>query len=208
MEIILRGITLLSMLFTLAMTVVAVLFSRKERRITLLAPFFSIVLSLIMPPIYLLFSGARLAPCLALPILALGLLLGFLGGLTTRLHAKDGQVMGKRSLFFLACWGASWALGEFLNLFGSTLLASAGLLPIFFSTGAQVGVNGNLFLFRLAFKPISTQAPPSLPESRQGTVFPPGRPERYKEAHPPESLPERGAMTRDSARTGPPRLPR
>ena len=196
MDTILRLIGFLGAVFTVAMTVLMLFTFRQERRINIFSPFLSAVLSLVMLLVFIFLSGARLNLLLAIPILALGLLVGFLRGLTTRLTYKDGQVMGRNSLLFLLGWGGSLVLAQLLNLFSSAFLASVGLVPVFLSTGTQVGMNGNVFLRRLMMRPPPPvpsvdRARPGLPE-RVGAPAPasPGLPERGREATPP-GLPER-----------------
>jgi hypothetical protein len=196
METILRLIGFLGVVLTVAMTVLMLFTFRRERTISTFSPFLSAVLSLVMLPVFILLSGARLNLLLAIPILALGLLIGFLRGLTTRLTYKDGQVVGRHSLFFLLGWGGSLVLAQLLNLFGSALLASVGLVPLFLSTGTQVGMNGNVFLRRLMMRP--PPPVPSVDRARLGlpervgapAPAPPGLSEGGREATPP-GLPER-----------------
>jgi len=183
MDTILRLIGFLGVVFTLAMTVLMLFTFRQERRINTFSPFLSAVLSLVMLPVFVLLSGARLNLLLAIPILALGLLLGFLRGLATRLYYKDGQVMGRNSRLFLLGWGGSLVLAQLLNIFGSAFLASIGLVPVFLSTGTQVGMNGNVFLRRLMMRP-----PPPIPSVDRAR---PELPERVRASPPPPSLPER-----------------
>jgi hypothetical protein len=196
METILRLIGFLGAVFTAAMTVLMLFTFRKERPISTFSPFLSAVLSLVMLPVFILLSGARLNLLLAIPILALGLVVGFLRGLTTRLTYKDGQVVGRNSRLFLLGWGGSLVLAQLLNLFGSALLASVGLVPMFLSTGTQVGMNGNVFLRRLMMRspppvPSVERARPGLPERVVAPApAPPGLPEGGREATPP-GLPER-----------------
>lgn len=91
--------------------------------------------------------------------------------------------MGRHSLFFLLGWGGSLALGTLLNLFGSALLASLGLLPLFLNTGTQVGINANIFLRRLIMQPSPEAAPTDLARV--------GLPEQGKSSTGlPETLPE------------------
>jgi hypothetical protein len=135
---------------TVALTIVALITFRKERRLTRLSTFISLLLSLAMLPLFTALSGAQLNPLLGWPLLVLGLLVGLIWGRSTRLYYRDEKVMGKRSLFHLVGWGLSWALSQFLALFDSALLAALGLVPIFFTTGTQVGTQANL-LFRLLF---------------------------------------------------------
>lgn len=183
MDTIFRLIGFLGVVFTVAMTLFMLFNFRKERRINTFSPLWSAVLSLVMLPIFILLSGARLNLLLGTPILALGLLLGFLRGLATRLYYKDGQVVGRNSMLFLLGWGGSLVIAQLLNMVGSVSLASVGLMPVFLSTGTQVGMNGNIFLRRLMMRP-----PPSVPAVDRARI---GLPERGKKATPP-GLPERG----------------
>jgi hypothetical protein len=183
MDTIFGLIGLLGALFTGAMTILMLFTFRKERRINTFSPFFSTAFSVATLPIFMLLSGARLNLLLAFPIMAFGLLVGFLRGQAMRLYYKGSQVMGRESLLFLLGWGGSLALSQLLNLFGSALLASVGLLPLFLSTGTQVGINANLFLRRLVMQP-----PPA---AASIDVARPGLPERGKPGMGlPETIPE------------------
>jgi len=90
---------------------------------------------------------------LGLAILVLGLVVGFLRGVTTRLRYQWEGVVGKNSVLFLLSWGGSLGLAQRLNLFRSAFLASLGLGPVFLSTGRQVGMNTNILIRRLLTRP-------------------------------------------------------
>lgn len=183
MESILRGIGFLSALFTVAMTFLMLLTFRKERRIGALSPLISAALTLLLLPGFILLSGARLNLLVGLPILAVGLAIGFLRGMTTRLYYKDGEVVGRNSMLFLLGWGGSLVLAQLLSMGGSPLLASIGLIPAFLSTGTQVGMNGNIFVRRLMM------APPSPAAATESARL--GLPEQGRSRSRPSSLPER-----------------
>lgn len=191
MPSILRLIGFLSAAFTLAMTVVMLFEFRKERRIGPVSLVLSAAVALLLLALFLLLSGARLNLMLGLPILTVGLVIGFLRGMTTRLFYKDGHVMGRNSLLFLLGWGGSLAIAQLLSTFGSALLASIGLLPLFLSTGTQVGMNGNIFLRCLMMQPA-----PDIPSAGGGRAEQPAR----AGAAPPATLPER---ERPGAQAGP-----
>ncbi|MGD9029514.1 MAG: hypothetical protein PVG25_06845 [Anaerolineae bacterium] len=195
MASILRLIGFLSAVFTLVLTVLMLFNFRKERRIGAVSPLLSAAVSLLLLPVFMLLSGARLKLLLGIPILALGLLIGFLRGMATRLTYKDGQVIGRNSMLFLLGWGGSLVLAQLLTLGGSALLASVGLMPMFLSTGTQVGMNGNIFLRRLMMKP-----PPSVDAMEPGRL---GLPEEARAPSRPPSPPERERATSP----GPPGLP-
>ena len=183
METILRLIAILTAVLTFGMTVLMLFTFRKERRIGRFSPLVSAALSLLMPPVFMLLGGARVNPLLGVPILAVGLVVGFMRGMVTKLTYRDGQVMGRNSMLFLLGWGGSLAAAQLLNSLGSTVLASAGLLSVFLSTGTQVGINANLFLRRRrmappAASPVADEARPGLQEQAQASPWPPSVPER------------------------------
>lgn len=153
MDLLLRLVGLLGSLFTMAITVLMVLRYRKERRISALSSFISLVMSAVLLPAFILLGGARLNLLLGLGILLLGLVVGFLRGMTTKLRYQGDQVVGKNSILFLLGWGGSLALSQLLNLFGSAALASIGLAPVFLSTGTQMGMHTNILIRRLLIKP-------------------------------------------------------
>jgi len=149
MDSVLRLVGCLFTLLTVAMILAMVLTFRKERRIGLFAPLISGLLSLVLLPIFIALSGASLNLCIGLPILILGGVVGYLRGQTTNMYYKDGEVVGRDSIFFLLLWGVSLILAQLINMAGSVLLSAVGLVPLFFSTGTQVGLNANIFLRRL-----------------------------------------------------------
>lgn len=196
MDTIFHIISILGVLFTLAMTVLTLFRSRQERRISVLGSLFSILISLATLPVFILLSGARLNLLIAIPILIVGLLVGFLRGLTIRLYYKNGQVVGKNSLLFLLGWGGSLALAQVFNILGSALLASIGLIPVFLSTGTHVGMDANVLFRRLMIKPSPPipslgYARPEFPGHTRPPLPAPFPEQRHVAAPPPPNLPER-----------------
>lgn len=94
MDLAWRVIDVLGILFTAAMTLVMLFTYRVPRRIAVLPLLLSTVLSLIALPVFVWLSGARLNLWLGVPAFLLGLGIGALRGLTTRLSYQDGQVVG------------------------------------------------------------------------------------------------------------------
>jgi Tol biopolymer transport system component len=150
MDIILKAVGFIGAMVAAGMTVMMLLTFRKPRRITLLSLLSSVLLSGILLPIYVWISGVPINFYVGFPFLCLGLLAGFLRGQTTQLRFVGDEVFGQHSWLFLLAWGSSLALSQLLNIFGGGLLASLGLLPIFLSTGTQLGLYGNLLLRRIA----------------------------------------------------------
>ena len=149
MDTIYRLISLLSVGLTVVLIIITLLTFRKERRIGAFSLLISAGLSLIMLPVFIFLSGARLRLLIGVPLMMIGLLVGVLRGFATRLYTRGGHVVGKHSLWFLAGWGVSMVLAQLLALAGSRLLAAVALMPMYLSTGTQVGIAGNLLLRRL-----------------------------------------------------------
>ena len=178
MDTILHVISLVGTVLTGAMTILMVFTFRKARRIGLLSPLTSMAVSLVMLPLFILLSGARLNWLVGVPVLAVGLVVGFLRGLTTRLyHDERGQVVGRNSVLFLVGWGGSLALAQLVNTLGSALLASVGLIPMFLTTGTQVGMNANIAIRRLMMRHPAARTPVGLPERSKPASL--GLPERH-----------------------------
>lgn len=180
MDSVFRFLNLLAVVFTAVVTVVMLFTFRKERPIGRFSALWSAGLSLVILFAFVLLSGARLNRLLAVPVFGLGLLVGFLRGLATRLYARNGQVVRRNSLFFLLGWGGSLALAQLFAMLDSAVMASVGLLPLVLTTGTRVGLEGNIFLRRLMMRTPSSTAGGSgsgMPE-RERSVRPSGLPER------------------------------
>lgn len=178
-----RLVAVFSAMLTLILTLFMLVNFSKERRISKLAPVFSAAVSLLMLPVFIVLGGARVNLRLGVSLLAVGLCVGFLRGISTKLYYRDGRVMGRNSSLFLLGWGGSLVLAQLLNMGGSALLSSIGLVPVFFSTGTQLGMNANIFVRRLNMESPSSG---SAVEAAQL-----GLPEQARPRSRPSSLPER-----------------
>ncbi len=179
-----QWITLLSSVLTGGATIAMLVAFRRDRRIGVGSLSLSIAISVVALLAYVLISGARTSWIAAVAALALGLAIGSVRGLTTRLSWRDGQVVGRNSWLFLLAWGCSYAIAHLLNLFHLPLLSSSGLILLCLSTGTQVGVNANILIRRLLLSPAAA-APGPLPERSVSASSPPP-------ATAPPTLPERG----------------
>ncbi len=159
-----RIVTLISSALAVAATIAMVVTYRRERRISAGSLVPSIVISAAMLPVYAWVSGVKANLLLASLAVVVGLLVGMVRGLGTRLHYQNRQVMGRHSLLFLLGWGLSYALSAAVNLLGSVLASAVGLLALCLSTGTQVGLNGWLLVRCLTLRPSPAPPPSSLPE--------------------------------------------
>ena len=92
---------------------------------------------------------------LGLLLLGGGVLVGVIRGQATRLYFQGQQVVARNSMLFLLGWIASLLISQLLTTFGSVLWAAVGLMPLFVSTGTQVGMQGNILVRRLLMRPPS-----------------------------------------------------
>ena len=81
----------------------------------------------------------------ALVLLCLGVILGLLGGLATKIYAKNGEVFSKKTRVFLLFWAVTIVISYLYLILGST----RPVILTVFSTGALMGANGN-YLYRTA----------------------------------------------------------
>ena len=93
MDLAWRVINLLGILFTAAMALVTLFTYRVPRRIAVLPLLLSTVLSLIALRVFVWLSGARLNLWLGVPAFLLGLGIGTVRGLTTRLPYHGGRMV-------------------------------------------------------------------------------------------------------------------
>jgi hypothetical protein len=127
--------------------------NRKPRKIKTVPILLSIVISTMALLLVIILGGLRINPLIGVPLLLFGLLLGFIRGQAVKLSWQGREVIGKNSVLFMILWGGSLAISQFAGMLGAPILASLGLIPVFFSTGLQLGYYGNLFLRRIAMNP-------------------------------------------------------
>lgn len=147
-----RIIHYLGLITTAVLTIYMVVTFRKPRPISIWGKLLSIAISLAMLLFFVLISGARLNPLVGLPLLLIGGFLGLIRGLTLRFSVEADRVIARGSWLFLLVWGGSWLIAQLFNFYGTTLLSSIGLIPVFFTTGTQLGLDGILLLRRLLFR--------------------------------------------------------
>jgi hypothetical protein len=152
METIIFLLNIIAVFITIILTIMMLWTFRRERPINHLAPLLSILISLELLVFYLLISGSRLNLWLSGFLILSGFMIGFIRGLIVTLKYEYGQVVGKMPLFFLFCWGFSLVFAQILNIFGSVLLSSLGLIPLIFTTGIQAGISSGIFLRRLMMR--------------------------------------------------------
>ncbi len=106
----------------------------------------SIVFSMLMLIINILFLKSAVNLWLVTLAFFLGLAFGFLWGLTTRLTLRGRQVLGRRSILFVIFWLVSLVITYILSLIASRQVVALGLGGMFFSAGTTIGTNLNLIL--------------------------------------------------------------
>ena len=140
----------LSSVILIVLTVVSIFTLRKPRKITVLGTLLSGVIAGLSLLVIVVLGGMRLNLLLALPILLVGMLLGFVRGQMVRFSPQGKIIIGRNSVLLAVLWGGSMAVSLLLGLLGWPLLASLGLVPVVLSTGLQLGYSANHFLRRTA----------------------------------------------------------
>jgi hypothetical protein len=174
MEVLQTFLQLFCLFVSLALSIFALFHLYGERRVGLDSTVFSILITAVMLPLFLFLSGAQLKLFLGLPLLILGMFVGFLWGYTMRLVCRNGQTFVHYSLLFIGGWLGSWILVEVFGFVRSVLLVTLGLVPVYLSTGATMGMNLNLLVRRWRMRRALALAltPPTLPEQAHTTRMP------------------------------------
>ena len=81
-------------------------------------------------------------------LFVVGIGLGILASLTTRLGMSGGQVIGQRSIWYLVAWAVTFSATQLLAVFARSEYAAWGFSTLYFSFGLTLGTNGTLFVRR------------------------------------------------------------
>jgi len=149
MNILMTLIGVTTSLFVFLLTIISAFALRKPRKISILGTLISGLIALLALLIVLLLSGMRINWLLAVPTLFFGMLIGFLRGQFVKFRMLGKQVIAYNSILIIILWGFSLGISLLLGLLDPFLLASLGLLPVFFSSGLQMGISTNFFLRRI-----------------------------------------------------------
>jgi hypothetical protein len=146
MAVLAKLLSALSIPLTLLALVGMIWQVNKERRLNVWSP----IMGLVMAPAILIFNLLVLRqahPACIGPVFGMvGLGLGLAWGLTTRLTAREGGVIGRQSVLHLLFWGLSVMMTQALILLAPAEWVKGGLVLMYFSAGATIGTNLNLFL--------------------------------------------------------------
>jgi hypothetical protein len=149
----------------------------KERPLRLSTPLVGLVMAPITLIVNLVFLHQAAPGFLGPALLLFGLGLGVAWGQTTRVYARERRLVGKRSVWHLAFWGASYAMTQLLATVASAQWVSAGLAAMFLSAGSTLGTNLSLLVRQLRMrKALAAEAASSAPG-------PGDLPERFDRRH-------------------------
>ena len=150
MSLLMTLLGIFSSMILFVLTIVSIFTLRKPRKITVLGTLLSGVIAGLSLLVIVVLGGMRLNLLVALPILLLGMLLGFVRGQMVKFSPLGKFIIGRNSVLLAVLWGASMGVSLLLGLLGWSLLASLGLMPVVLATGLQLGYNANHFLRRTA----------------------------------------------------------
>lgn len=140
----LRGFAALMTLVSIVLLVWAIRTMRRPRRLRWFAPVLGLVGSLGGSALYLALMQPPVNPRLALPLLTVGLVLGFLQGWQTKLYWQDDALMARRTSLYLVLWGLAYLATLGLAQFQNAAFHAVGVLTMLLTVGIALGSNVNL----------------------------------------------------------------
>jgi|GEM_PF-5398288 len=105
-------------------------------------------MSVVVLVVYVAILGVTPVGWLSALLFALGLAVGYLTSRSVGLELRDGDVLSRRSTWYLILWVATIAITQFLALFSSWGAVAFGVATVYFSTAVVVGRNGTLLVRR------------------------------------------------------------
>ena len=157
LEPVLDGLNYVCSIVNTILMVLMLVSYRKPKQFKVSDQVISILLTLVTLPIFILISGARLNILIGAVLVVLGGIYGVIRGLTVNMYYADGALIGRNSMLSLAAYCGSLVLSNIMNTFDSTILASLGLAPLYFSTGIQIALNLTMILRKLLMRPSARQ---------------------------------------------------
>ncbi len=148
-------VTIIFSVVILVFTVLMLASYTKPKKFSLSGIFSSVALSMGTLLIFLLVSGARLNLILGVVLFILGSIWGVIRGMTIKMYRQEGDVIVRNAALTLIGYGGSLALSSLMSSFDSALLAALGLIPLFMSTGTDVGLKFTLLFRRLMMGKLS-----------------------------------------------------
>ena len=145
---------------------IGLVFSGRERRITVAGEATSGGLATLVVPLFILLSGGRLVIWLALPAVFLGLAAGAGCGFMLPLRLTvGGAACGRHSRLLLLLWGGALLLAQLAVFSGVGLLLTLSLLALLVTSAAQLAAHAVLLLRRF-FIWLGSPTPPVAPAGR------------------------------------------
>lgn len=152
LEPLLDGLNYVCSIVNTILMVLMLVSYRKPKQFKISDQLLSILLTLVTLPVFILISGASLNVFIGVGLMILGGVYGVIRGLTVKLYYADGALIGRNSMLSLAAYCGSLVLSNIMNTFDSTILASLGLAPLYFSTGIQIALNATMIMRKLLYR--------------------------------------------------------
>lgn len=141
-----RGISILLTILGFAAVVFAITRMRRPTLMRWFAPLLGMGMSALGSGVYLLVMQPPVNLRVAGPLLAIGLLLGFLQGWQTKLYWDNERLMGRRTVLYLGLWGFAYLATQGLAQLQNAALHAVGVLTMMMTVGVALGSNLNLGL--------------------------------------------------------------
>lgn len=142
--LVLRGISVLLTVAGFAAVVFATTQMRRPTRLRWFAPILGMAMSVLGSLGYMLVMQPPVNVRIAGPLIAMGLLLGFLQGWQTRVYWENERLMGRRTVLYMGLWGFAYLTTQGLAQLQSAALHAVGVLTMMLTVGIAIGSNINL----------------------------------------------------------------
>lgn len=144
--LVIRGVSAFLTVLGFAAVVFAITRMRRPTRLRWFAPFLGMAMSVLGSLGYLLVMRLPVNPRIAGPLLAIGLVLGFLQGWQTRMYWENQGLMGRRTILYMGLWGFAYLTTQGLAQLQNAAMHAVGMLTMMFTVGIAIGSNVNLAL--------------------------------------------------------------
>jgi hypothetical protein len=159
----LRGFATVMTLVSIVLLVWAIRTMRQPRRLRWFAPVLGLVGSLGGSALYMALMQPPVNPRLAVPLLAVGVVLGFLQGWQTKLYWQSEALMARRTSLYLVLWGLAYLATLGLAQLQNAAFHAVGILTMLLTVGIALGSNVNLSVQHLGCGPGGRPGPDNLP---------------------------------------------
>jgi hypothetical protein len=144
LAIFMKVVSVVMLIMFVASVALLIFTLRKPKIVSVLSLIIAVGVSLISLVVYSVLIRYEPPFWLWLLMLALGAGIGFFWARTTRIFTENGQVMSRNSIWYLAIWGAVFAVNQIITIV-TNRPPDIAMALLLISTATVWGTNGNIF---------------------------------------------------------------